>query len=77
MTYQDMYLAFLEEQSQKGGTEDKVEKIFTEYNNPTPEGFDKWATLTARALCETCGVLFDFGKADPDHEVLCPACTKH
>ena len=76
MKFQDLYVAFLEEQTQRGGSEDKVAKMFEEYNHPTEEGFAKWASVTLAVPCETCGIRFKMERITPNQEVLCPDCRK-
>jgi len=79
MKYFDMYLAGLYDAIAEGGTQDVVDKVITEINNPTQAGLDAYLVAHgAVGPCGVCGDPFTFEDHKPtlDEEVLCQDCKK-
>jgi hypothetical protein len=71
VTYQELYIQWLETRIQAGGAVDVVDAAVDEYNAPTREGFDAWLTSTRKVPCSTCGDHFKPDGQSPSQEILC------
>lgn len=72
MTYQELYVLHLERALEEGGSEETVNHAVSEFNQPTPAGFQKWRDALPWAACTTCGDSFKPTTAEPFQEILCP-----
>lgn len=78
MNYTEWYVAGLYDLLENGGTQEDVEKLVAEVNNPTLEGFKKFLEPQHTVPCGACGEPYIIADDDPrlDKEMLCPDCKK-
>lgn len=85
MKYAEWYVAGLDELLEKGGTQETVDALVAEVNNPTDKGFEEFLKLRGlpsvylgMVPCGACGEPYGVGDADPklEKEMLCPSCVK-
>jgi hypothetical protein len=75
VTYQELYIQWLEARLNAGGKPEEVDKAIDEYNVPTREGFDAWLKTMKKVHCSTCGDLFEPSGQAPFQEILCQTHT--